>query len=115
MRGATLYILYVREVAVLYQGGGPVQRIRWQDDPQAAAVLNAAIHAAKEQGVPALPVFATAPTAAPIIVDTACTLGADFVLLGASHRGSMLKLLKGNVVADVAGSLPESIHLIIHG
>jgi amino acid transporter/nucleotide-binding universal stress UspA family protein len=115
MRGATLYILYVREVAVLYQGGGPAQRIRWQDDPQAAAVLNAAVHAAKEQGVPALPVFATAPTAAPIIVDTACTLGADFVLLGASHRGSMLKLLKGNVVADVAGSLPESIHLIIQG
>jgi amino acid transporter len=114
LRGATLYILYVREVAVLYTGGH-VQPLRWQDDPHASAVLNAAVHAANERDVTALPVFASAQSAAPLIVDTACTLGADFVLLGASHRHGMTKLLKGNVVADVAGSLPESIHLIIHG
>ncbi|MDD5201423.1 MAG: amino acid permease [Terrimicrobiaceae bacterium] len=114
LRGATLYILYVREVAVLYQGGN-VPHLRWQDDPQAAVVLNAAVNAAKECDVSALPVFASAQSAAPIIVDSACTLGADFVMLGASHRHSMTKLLKGNVVTDVASSLPESIHLIIHG
>lgn len=115
LRGATLYILYVREVAVLYQGGAYGPRLRWQEDPQASAVLNAAVHAAQERGVTALPVFASAPSASPIIVDTACTVGADFVLLGASHRGAMLNLLKGNVVTDVAASLPESIHLVIHG
>jgi amino acid transporter/nucleotide-binding universal stress UspA family protein len=114
LRNATLYILYVHEVAVLYQSG-PAPRLRWQDDPQASAVLNTALHAAKEAGVSALPVFASAAATAPIIVDSACTLGADFVLLGASHRHGMTKLLKGNVVTEVASSLPESIHLIIHG
>ncbi len=114
LRGATLYILYVREVAVLYQGGH-APRITWQDDPRAAMVLRTALRAAEEAGVAALPVFASAAAPGPIIVDSACTLGADFVMLGATHRHSVTRLLKGDVVSEVAGRLPESIRLIIHG
>jgi len=36
-------------------------------------------------------------------------------MLGASHRLSMAKLLKGDVVEKVTAGLPEEIQLIIHG
>ena len=36
-------------------------------------------------------------------------------MLGSSHRLSMTKILKGNVIAQVAAGLPEDIQLIIHG
>ena len=49
------------------------------------------------------------------ILDLAATLGIDFLMLGASHRVSMIKLLKGNVTGKVAAGLPEDIQLIIHG
>jgi hypothetical protein len=35
-------------------------------------------------------------------------------MLGAAHRFTMAKLLKGDVVAQVAAGLPESIQLLIH-
>jgi nucleotide-binding universal stress UspA family protein len=44
----------------------------------------------------------------------AATLGVDFLMLGASHRGAMSKLLRGNVAAEVAGSLPDNIQLVIY-
>jgi len=36
-------------------------------------------------------------------------------MLGASHRLSMTRLLRGDVVEQVARGLPEDIQLIIHG
>ena len=47
--------------------------------------------------------------------DLAATLGVDYLMLGAPHRMSMARLLKGNVVDEVARGLPEDIQLIIHG
>jgi hypothetical protein len=36
-------------------------------------------------------------------------------MLGAPHRNKLVSLLKGNVVTEVARSLPENIQLVIHG
>jgi len=113
LRKAALYILYVREIAVLYQGLPDSPR-NWKDDPEASAILGTAVQIGKARGIPTVPVFATAPNAASLIVDTAATLGADFLILGASHRGSLTKMLRGNVATEVAASLPDNIQLIIH-
>ncbi len=113
LRKAALYILYVREIAVLYQGLPDPPR-NWKDDPEASAILGTAVQIGKARGIPTVPVFATAPNAASLIVDTAATLGADFLILGASHRGSLTKMLRGNVATEVAASLPDNIQLIIH-
>ena len=43
------------------------------------------------------------------------TLGIDILMLGSSQRRSLVKLLKGNVVTEVARNLPESIQLVIQG
>ena len=114
LRKAALYILYVREVAVLYPGR-PAAPVPWKDDPEASAILGPAIQIGKDRGIPTVPLFATASEAAPLIVDTAATIGADFLILGSTHRSSLSKVLRGNVTTQVAANLPENIQLIIHG
>ena len=115
IRKAALYVLYVREIAVLYPGTTTNGPASWKDDPEASAILNTAIQIGKSRGVTVIPLFATATEAAPLIVDTAATIGADFLILGASGRGSLAKVLRGNVATQVAASLPDNIQLIIHG
>lgn len=115
IRKASLYVLYVREIAVLYPGTTTSGPAAWRDDPEASAILNTAIQTGKARGVTVIPLFATATEAAPLIVDTAATIGADFLILGASGRGSLGKLLHGNVATQVAASLPDNIQLLIHG
>ena len=42
-------------------------------------------------------------------------MGADFLIIGASQRPAMAKLLRGSVATNVAQHLPESIQLLIFG
>ena len=48
-------------------------------------------------------------------LDLAATLGVDFLIIGASQRHGMTKLLRGSVATNVAQHLPESIRLVIFG
>ncbi len=114
LRGAALYVLYIREIAVFYSGEA-VRNANWKEDPQASAILGTALQIGKHRGVPTVPLFVSAPHAASIIVDMAATLGTDFLMVGATHRGAMTKLLRGSVVSEVAASLPDNIQLVIYG
>ncbi len=113
LRKAALYVLYVREIAVLY--GGVLPSPNWKEDPEASAVLGTALQIGQHRGVPTIPVFVNAPNAAAIIVDMAATFGVDYLMLGASHRSGMGKLLKGNVATEVASHLPDNIQIVIYG
>jgi nucleotide-binding universal stress UspA family protein len=115
LRRATLCVLYVKEVAVFMSGVPTVGKARWQDDPQAAAIMSLMMKLGEETGVDVLPVYAVSTNPAATILDLAATLGVDYLLLGATHRLSLAKLLKGDVVTQVASGLPENIQLIIHG
>ena len=118
LRKATLCVLYVKEVAVfmpLPKYGSASGRARWQDDPQAAAIMSLMLKAGEDAGVEVLPVYAVSTDPSATILDLTATLGVDYLMLGAQHRFSMAKLLKGNVVERVAAGLPEDIQLIIHG
>jgi amino acid transporter len=116
MKKATLCVLYVKEIA-LFMGvaNQPVARPKWQDDPQAAAIMSLCLKVGEELGVPVLPVYAVSSEPAATILDSAATLGVDYLMLGASHRHTLSHLLKGNVINEVARGLPEDIQLIIHG
>ena len=107
-------VLYIREIAVLYTDGA-VRSVNWKKDPEASAILGTALQIGKHRGVTTVPLFVSAPNAASIIVDMAATLGADFLVLGATHRGAMAKLLRGSVASEVAASLPDNIQLVIYG
>ncbi len=116
LRKGVLYVLYVKEIAVYY-GGGPAQpgRAKWQDDPEANAIMSLMLKLAEERGICVAPVFAVSPDTATTILDTAATLGIDYLLIGTSHRHTLAALLRGNVVNDVAEQLPDSIRLVIFG
>jgi amino acid transporter/nucleotide-binding universal stress UspA family protein len=116
LRNATLYVLYVKEIVVFYAGSPTVPgRLKWQDDPEAAAIMSTMLKLGAERNVPVLPVYAVSEDTATTILDLTATLGVDYLIIGASQRTAMSKLLRGSVVTNVAQQLPESIHLIIYG
>ena len=113
---AVLCVLYMREIAVILGGIQPREsrRPRWQDDPQAAAIMTLMLKVGEETGVCVQPIYTVSTDPAGTIVDIAATLGVDLVMLGSSHRATMVRLLKGNVIERVASNLPEDIELVIH-
>ncbi len=116
LRQGTLYVLYVKELAVTLQG--PIQstdRPRWQDDPQAAEIMDAMLELGRQHNVPIVPIYVVSENPATTILDLAATIGIDMLVLGSTHRTRLVSLLKGNVVTEVAKHLPENIDLIIYG
>jgi len=116
LRGGTLYVLYVKELAVNLPGKlQETERPKWQNDRQAAEIMYGMYELSRDAGVSMLPVFTISENPALTIVDLAATLGVDILMLGSSQRAGLANLLKGNVVMEVAKNLPENIQMIIHG
>jgi len=116
LRKATLCVLYVREIAIFYGGGPPPPaRGRWQDNPEAAAIMSMMLKLGAERGICVLPIYAVSEDTASTILDLSATMGIDYLIIGASQRSAMAKLLQGSVATNVAQQLPDSIHLIIYG
>lgn len=116
LRKATLCVLYVREISIFYGGGPPAPlRGRWQDNPEASTIMSMILKLGAERGITVVPVYAVSEDTASTILDLAATMGVDYLILGASQRTPMTKLLRGSVANNVAQDLPESIHLIIYG
>jgi amino acid transporter/nucleotide-binding universal stress UspA family protein len=114
LRKASLCVLFVKEVAA-FPLGPAMKRPKWQEDPEAAAIMSLVLRIGEERGVDVMPVFASSDDAANTILDLSATLGIDYLLLGASHRGTLRHLLRGSVAEAVAAGLPEDIQLLIHG
>jgi nucleotide-binding universal stress UspA family protein len=116
LRNATLCVLYVKEVAVYYTSGPTVRgRPKWQDDPEANAIMSLMIKLGNERDICVQPVYAVSEDTASTILDLSATLGVDFLVIGASQRPALAKLLRGSVATNVASQLPESIQLLIFG
>jgi amino acid transporter/nucleotide-binding universal stress UspA family protein len=116
LRKATLFVLYVKEVAVYYTAADTrLGRLKWHDDPEANAIMCSTRKLGTERGVNVVPLYAVSQDAAATIVDLAATMGVDFLIIGASQRPAMAKLLRGSVATNVAQHLPDSIQLLIFG
>ena len=116
MRNATLCVLFVKEIAIYYAGGPTVAgRPKWQDDAEANAIMSLMLKLGAERDICVLPVYAISEDTATTILDLAATMGIDYLIIGASQRSAMAKLLRGSVALDVAQQLPESIRLLIFG
>ena len=116
LRNATLCVLFVKEIAIYYAGGPTVAgRPKWQDDAEANAIMSLMLKLGAERDICVLPVYAISEDTATTILDLAATMGIDYLIIGASQRSAMAKLLRGSVALDVAQQLPESIRLLIFG
>jgi amino acid transporter/nucleotide-binding universal stress UspA family protein len=115
-RQGTLYVLYVKELAVALPGAlESVDRARWQDDPEAARIMYSVLELGRQNGVSVVPLYSVSDNPAGTILDLSATLGIDFLMLGARHRRTLAQLFKGDVANRVAKDLPENIQLVIHG
>lgn len=116
LRKAVLCVLYVKEVAVYFTGApAVVGRVKWREDPEACAIMSVMIKEGETRGVSILPVYAVSEDTATTILDLAATMGVDYLIIGASQRTALAKLLGGSVVTNVAAQLPDSIQLLIFG
>jgi amino acid transporter/nucleotide-binding universal stress UspA family protein len=116
LRKATLCVLYVKEVAVYFSGGPPrLGRAKWQDDPEANAIMSLMLKLGQERDVCVVPVYAVSQDAAATIVDLSATMGVDYLVIGATQRIALANLLRGSVATNVAQQLPDSIQLLIFG
>jgi len=116
LRKATLCVLYVKEIAVYYAGGPTFRgRARWQDDPEAQAIMSLMLRLGAERNICVLPVYAVSEDAAATILDLSATMGVDFLMIGATQRHALANLLRGSVATSVAQQLPDSIQLVIYG
>jgi nucleotide-binding universal stress UspA family protein len=117
LRKAVLCVLYVKEIAVYFSAAPAAleKRAKWQDDPEANAIMSLMLKMGEERGVCVLPVYAISENAAATILDLSATMGVDYLMIGASQRSAMAHLLRGSVVTSVAAELPDEIRLLIFG
>lgn len=117
LRNARLLVFYVREISVPPMGvENNFQEVKsWRDDPHASQIMCYAIRLGEAANVQILPVYACASNISLTIADVASTMGVDLLILGSPRRSTLIKILRGNVVQEVAQVLPENIRLIIYG
>jgi amino acid transporter/nucleotide-binding universal stress UspA family protein len=116
LRKATLCVLYVKEISVYYGASATaLSRSRWQDDPQANAIMSMMMKLGAERDICVLPVYAVSEDPASTILDLSATMGVDYLIIGATQRHAMANLLRGSVATIVAQQLPDSIRLVIFG
>ena len=79
----------------------------------AVLMLNEAVQAFEKQGITAVPLWNLGDDAGTLIVKTSNELELDTVMIGATRRGALEKLLRGEVLKSIAQQLPKEKRLII--
>jgi len=117
LRKAVLCVVYVKEVVVYFSAapGAMGRRPKWQDDPEANAIMSLMLKEGKERGVCVLPVYAVSEDAPATILDLSATMGVDCLVIGTSQRSTLSNLLRGSVANHIAQNLPDTIRLVIFG
>jgi amino acid transporter/nucleotide-binding universal stress UspA family protein len=81
--------------------------------PDAREVLAEATVWLGERGVTALPIWRQAHDAGEAIADAARQLGAETVLVGASQRGALWRVLRGSVLARLVARAPARTRIVV--
>lgn len=110
-RGAVLFAIHVRTLRVVEFNPGHTPRV--DDDPEALESLGTTAMLAHQNGVPFVPVYVVSPNIAEEVLDYTVTFGCDTLIMGKTSRLKLSRLLSGDVVRDVAASLPEGVSLLL--
>jgi nucleotide-binding universal stress UspA family protein len=111
-RQAELQLLFLRLLAVTPMG--PLVVPTLAEDEQARALFDSVRERAKAEGIPLRLLYGVASDIPDAILDMSVTHGANLLILGATRRGALWKVMKGDVIQAVAEQLPEGIDLLIH-
>jgi nucleotide-binding universal stress UspA family protein len=111
-RSANLFVLFVRDIAVLF--GGQEHPLTPEEDAEASVLFGAAGELAREYSVPLQEIYCVSHDPADVILDFSATYAADLVILGVSRRVGVMRALRGDVISGVADNLPAESTLLIH-
>jgi amino acid transporter len=109
---AVLFVIYVRAWNVQFATERSAPKL--EEDGQAQAVFRMADDACKAKGVQVVPIYVVSRDVADSILDFAATYDVRALLMGVSRQGTLLRALRGDVLAAVADQLPQDIPLLIH-
>lgn len=111
-RAANIFVLFVRDIAVLYPG--QAHPMTPEEDREASELFQHCEDLAREHAVPLQPIYCVSRDPADVILDFAATYAVDVVMLGVSRRAGLLRALRGDVIAGVADNLPAESTLLVH-
>ena len=80
---------------------------------EAVQVLNQAVQEFEKRGITSVPLWNLGDNAGMLIVKTAKDLNLDTVMIGSTKRGTVERLLRGEVLKTVSEQLPPDKHLVI--
>ncbi len=109
-RGGMLFAIFVRPLRVIDPGPGMAPRI--EDDPDALEALGTVLMLAKAQDVPFVPIYVVSPDIAAEVLDYTVTFGCDTLIMGKSRRTSFARAMGGDVVGEIASTIPEGVTLL---
>jgi nucleotide-binding universal stress UspA family protein len=116
-KGAAVFLLYVREVALTFRERGEkiaADEMTLENDAEAQKIFEEAKKIVNDKGVPLVPIYVVHDSPSEMILDYAATMGVDAVLMGVSHRGALWKTMRGDILQEVIQYLPQNIPLLIH-
>lgn len=108
---AELCILYVKQVAVAVLG--PASEMGAEQDAEAQTMFEHTRKLAEDHGVPIHLLYTVTADIPDAILEFAATLGVERVILGVTHRNTLWRTMKGDVIQGVAQHLPERTTLVI--
>ncbi len=104
-----LYILFVRVQPVITEQD---RQRKWNEDAEASEIFTYA--QAHASGHVILPCYVVSDSPADSIVEITATIGAARLILGAPQRGTIINILRGNIIRQIAGSLPDDVDLLVY-
>jgi hypothetical protein len=108
--GRPLYLMFVREQPVIAPGD---RKKKWHDDPEAKKIFESL----QDQGLgeSILPCYTISDAPMNSIADLASTIGAERVIVGVSQRGTLVKVLRGDMINTLSKMIPEDMYLVVCG
>jgi amino acid transporter/nucleotide-binding universal stress UspA family protein len=105
------------DIALLYVEEVPGLFVPRDTEPSAyaRAVLEEAVEWLNARGGTAVPIWRLAQDAGEAIADVAVTLGVKAILVGTSQRGTLWRLLRGNVIGRLITRVPRETRIVIVG
>ncbi|MBX9742473.1 MAG: APC family permease [Chthoniobacterales bacterium] len=108
--GRPLYVMFVREQPVIAPGD---RKRKWFDDAEAKKIFESL----QDKGLceTILPCYTVSDAPMNSIVDLASTIGAERVIIGASQRGALINMLRGDMISMLSKMIPEDMYLVVCG
>jgi amino acid transporter len=102
-----LWLIYVDEVPGLFYPPEVAPT------PEGLTVLQAGVLILKTFGIHAEPIWALAHTAGERVGEAAVALGAETVVIGATRRGILWKVLRGRFLEDLIKHVPSNVRVAV--